>query len=331
MAHTLAVRNGMTSSDEADLSNIPVAFISSGGGVVGANDYAVYANNHVPGPDSPNTTVQVNVGRAYVPTVSGIMVYSSYLDTATSGGGNVSIASNTSGSGKTDSIVLYVDLAVSPDSTASNVAKFASVRGASGAPTNSEILTAIGASNPYIILANIAVANNFTSISSGNITDVRAFASFTTGQVVPVPQYEDFTDQSSVPSAPSAGKTRMFSKGSGLFAIVNGGTRAQVGSTTLVVNGNSGTTPTNDWSQGNTQTWTLNNNATFTFSNPTSGMHLTLILTQDSTGSRLVTWPVSVKWSNGVAPTLSTVNGKIDLVGFIWNGTNYLGFTSLTY
>lgn len=315
----------MTSSDEKDLSNIAVAFLAIGGGVVATNDYLVQAQG------SPNNTVLIGTGRAYVPTSDGTMVYSSLLDATQ----NVTIGSNSSGNPRVDTIVLYVDLAASPDSTASNVAKFFDVQGTPAgspvAPNNAAILAAIGSSNPYIKLADIAVANGFTSISSGNITDDRVTAAFTTGQSVPVATYGEFTDQSVASSAPASGKTRVFSKGGALFSIVNGGTAAQVGSTSVVANGNSGTTPTNDWSKGNTQSWTLNNNATFTFSNPTTGQHLTILLLQDATGSRTVTWPASVKWSNGNAPTLTTTASKLDLIGFIWNGTNYLGFTSLNY
>lgn len=41
---------------------------------------------------------------------------------------------------------------------------------------------------------------------------------------------------------------------------------------------------------------------------------LTLYLVQDATGSRLVTWPASVKWANGVAPTLSVTGSAVDIV-----------------
>jgi hypothetical protein len=112
---------------------------------------------------------------------------------------------------------------------------------------------------------------------------------------------------------------------------VNGGKDAQLGATTLEANGNSGTSQTVDWSTGNTQSYTLTGNCTFTFANPTAGLHLTLILTQDGTGSRTATWPATVKWSNAVAPVLSTVAGKVDLIGFIWDNTSYYAVSSLTY
>lgn len=58
----------------------------------------------------------------------------------------------------------------------------------------------------------------------------------------------------------------------------------------------------------------LTANCTFTFTNPSTGGVTTLILKQDTTGSRLVTFPINVKWQGGIAPLLSTNPGKIDLI-----------------
>lgn len=78
--------------------------------------------------------------------------------------------------------------------------------------------------------------------------------------------------------------------------------------------GNSGTAISIDWNNGNTQLVTLTDNCTFTLSNPHSGAPYMIILVQDATGSRTVTWPASVKWPGGVAPTLSTPASSIDVV-----------------
>ncbi len=83
-----------------------------------------------------------------------------------------------------------------------------------------------------------------------------------------------------------------------------------------------------DWSLGNTQKVTLGGATTFTFANGQSGGKYTLVLIQDATGSRTVTWPASVKWSGGTAPTLTTTATKTDFVGFIYDGTNYFGVGS---
>lgn len=76
---------------------------------------------------------------------------------------------------------------------------------------------------------------------------------------------------------------------------------------------------------GAVKTVTLNANCTFTLSGATSGVvaYLELVLTQDSGGSRTVTWPASVKWPGG-APTLSTAAFAVDRVVL----TSYNGGTT---
>lgn len=71
----------------------------------------------------------------------------------------------------------------------------------------------------------------------------------------------------------------------------------------------------------------LTANATFTIASGAAGTSYsqTLILVQDTTGSRTVTWPTGVKWSGGV-PTLSTAASAIDIVTLFWTGTEWLGF-----
>ena len=59
-----------------------------------------------------------------------------------------------------------------------------------------------------------------------------------------------------------------------------------------------------------------------TFSNiPTGAYGLTLAFTADGT-ARAVTWPASVKWSGGTAPTLTSTLNKVDIfVLNVWDGT----------
>ena len=89
-----------------------------------------------------------------------------------------------------------------------------------------------------------------------------------------------------------------------------------------------------DITDGNVITATLNVATTaFTFSNPSatgSGCSFTLILTQDGTGSRAVTWPGSVQWASATTPTLSAGGGDVDIFAFISvnAGTTWFGFTA---
>jgi hypothetical protein len=81
--------------------------------------------------------------------------------------------------------------------------------------------------------------------------------------------------------------------------------------------GNSGTALTIDASStsGWVKTITLTGNCTFTLTGAAAGRATTLelVLTQDGTGSRTVTWPAAVKWAGG-APTLTTTANATDRV-----------------
>jgi hypothetical protein len=78
-----------------------------------------------------------------------------------------------------------------------------------------------------------------------------------------------------------------------------------------------------DWSQGNTQSVTLGGNRTLVFSNGQKGGKYLLILKQDATGSRTVTWPFTVRWPGTSGPTLTTTANKTDYVSFFYNGVTY--------
>jgi hypothetical protein len=100
-----------------------------------------------------------------------------------------------------------------------------------------------------------------------------------------------------------------------------------------VAHGNTGSTETFD-TTGLPDTWhsaTLNSaTVTFTFTGAISGEPAAMVLelTQDGTGGRLVTWPGSVVWPGGTAPTLSTAGGATDILLMETRdgGTTWYGF-----
>jgi filamentous hemagglutinin family protein len=97
-------------------------------------------------------------------------------------------------------------------------------------------------------------------------------------------------------------------------------------------NGNSTATATVDWTKALKQQITINAaTATLTFTAPAGVSNLLLRVVQDATGGRLVTWPATVKWAGGAAPTLSTAANAVDVVSFFYNGTNYYGTASLNF
>lgn len=85
---------------------------------------------------------------------------------------------------------------------------------------------------------------------------------------------------------------------------------------------------------GNVFEVTLTENVTTTnlTNPPASGKagSFTLILKQDATGGRTITFPASVKWSNGVVPSLSTAANACDVLTFLTvnGGTTWCGFLS---
>jgi hypothetical protein len=68
-----------------------------------------------------------------------------------------------------------------------------------------------------------------------------------------------------------------------------------------------------------------------TFSNPPASgtaYGFTVKFTYSATAAYTATWPASVKWAGGVAPTLTATNGKTDVFIFLTvdGGTNYYGY-----
>lgn len=118
----------------------------------------------------------------------------------------------------------------------------------------------------------------------------------------------------------------------GLYLALAGGT--MTGNLALKTFTETGTTSVGNitgatnlpWNGGSVYKATLTGNVTFTFTGtPVAGQSMTLILTQDATGSRTITWP-TMKWAGGSAPSTSSTGGKIDIIGIFYDGVDYYGF-----
>jgi hypothetical protein len=84
-----------------------------------------------------------------------------------------------------------------------------------------------------------------------------------------------------------------------------------------------------DATNGNVQLVTINGNITINgFTNPIAGQSITLIITQDTTGSRLLT--STMKFAGGIK-TLSTAANSIDVLSIFYDGTNYLASLSVGF
>jgi len=93
-------------------------------------------------------------------------------------------------------------------------------------------------------------------------------------------------------------------------------TAAGGGKETVAAQTASGANTTISLASGNVQQLTLGANTTIALVGATSAVacSLSLYIIQDGAGSRTIIWPASVKWPGGIAPTLSTAGGKIDLI-----------------
>ncbi len=89
---------------------------------------------------------------------------------------------------------------------------------------------------------------------------------------------------------------------------------------------NSSTAITLALTNGTVQIITLTGNATITMPTATAGKSFVLLLKQDATGSRTVTW-TTVKWPAGTAPTITSTASKQDIFSFFADGTNWYGTT----
>ena len=127
-------------------------------------------------------------------------------------------------------------------------------------------------------------------------------------------------------------------------AVADGGTGSSTAPTALValnavsrISGGLETFATNatatgavtvDLANGNLHHLTLTGNVTLTLSGTAASVvcSLTLLLTQDATGGRSITWPASVKWMpSGSAPTFTTTLSTRSIVELftIDNGTTW--------
>ena len=93
--------------------------------------------------------------------------------------------------------------------------------------------------------------------------------------------------------------------------------------------GNTGSSITIDWENGKQQRCVLTGNCTFTFSNPREGAFYALVISQDGTGGRTMTFPGNVEFENGTIPAHTTAASKVIYAVFRYSAVSsgtYLGF-----
>lgn len=111
---------------------------------------------------------------------------------------------------------------------------------------------------------------------------------------------------------------------SGLASLAIGG-----GAETLSALGNTSGATTINLAVANVFTVTLTGAVALTFTGASIGRAcaVSLYIKQNGTGGNLITWPATVKWAGGLAPTLSTAAGSLDLivVESLDGGSNWYG------
>jgi len=123
----------------------------------------------------------------------------------------------------------------------------------------------------------------------------------------------------------------------GNTSVSLGSTASNVGNLTLInttvtnytetpYTANSSTAITLALTNGTFQIVTLTGNATITMPTATSGKSFLLLLKQDGTGGRTVTWS-TVKWPGNTAPTITSTASRQDIFSFFADGTNWYGVT----
>lgn len=164
----LSNRNGNGKTDEEGHFKFPVnAFL---GNVLTSTDLVTTQL------DTLGMGVKVTPGQFRIPDVSSTFSYTGWSNANT----NVTISTADGANPRISAIVIYVDKSAATSAVPANnpnVPKFLAVNGTPAAvpviPNNTQIQTAIGAGNPYIIIASVRVPAGAATVVNSYITDTR--------------------------------------------------------------------------------------------------------------------------------------------------------------
>lgn len=76
-----------------------------------------------------------------------------------------------------------------------------------------------------------------------------------------------------------------------------------------------------------TQLWSLIGNITLVLPTPSADYSgtITLLLTQDATGNKTVTWPTEVMWTEAIEPQPSATANSMSMIHLLWTGREWVG------
>lgn len=271
------IRSGASQHPEATVLQLITDLIAKSGVInLAAGDLLVSQQA------SPDMSVKIATGRSWIKgTGNGYPVRSDAVAT-------VAITANASGNPRKDAIVIYVNLSATPSNDGSGVITAAAIAGTPAAspssPDDSTIQSAVGASNPFLRLADVTVASGASSIVDANITDRRLPLALN-GSLLTVPEL------ASAPSTPASGFAGFFADSNGLPAYIgDDGVVRPMGEDAIKVLTDGATITIDNATKYKMYTVTLGGNRTLALSNEYSGRKFVLQVGQDGTGSRLLTW-----------------------------------------
>jgi hypothetical protein len=190
------------------------------------------------------------------------------------------------------------------------------------AGTSGQVLTSAGAGTPtWTTPVNYATVTDDTTT---NATRYPLFAAVTTGNLT-----AEFTSSTKYQFNPSTGYLTV----TGLTSpVINNPTVTNYVESVVAI-GTVTTTNTIALTNGTVQTATLTASTACTFTMPTAtaGKSFVLLLKQAAaTGNGTATF-TSVKWGTAGAPTITATAGKMDILTFIADGTNWYGSAAQGY
>lgn len=178
MALYLSNRDGDGKTDEEGHYKFPVNAFT--GTVLTSADLVVTQQ-------SPTALgVQVAPGQYRIPNTNGAFAYTGWNDA----NANVTISTADPANPRISSIVIYIDKSAATSASPPNnpgIAKFLSVNGTAAAvptpPNGTAIQSAVGAGNPYIVLANVTVAAAGTTVLNAAISDQRTMVTLASNMI----------------------------------------------------------------------------------------------------------------------------------------------------
>ena len=187
----------------------------------------------------------------------------------------------------------------------------------------------IGATTPKAITGTTITATSFVG-SGSSLTGV-----VTSGGALGTPSSGTVTNLTGTASININGTVGATTPSTGAFTTLSSSTSftPTAYTETIVASGTVGASATLAITAGTVLTATLTSATACTFTMPTAtaGKSFTLLLKQPAAGTPTTATFTGVKWNSGGAPTITATLGKLDIIAFVADGTNWYGTVSQGY